>query len=112
MFEGESRRTARSKSVASWVLGAIPRCHLPDFIVKVDDRRLDLLVELAEVRGFRGEDAQCSAPDASPLIPTVTSRGKPQRRRAVVGSTPLLSGQGSAGGTCLGRSSLRSSRHS
>ena len=43
---------------APYLMGAIPRRYLPDFIVRVDDGRPDLLNLVVEVKGYRGEDAK------------------------------------------------------
>ncbi len=41
-----------------YLMGAMPRRYLPDFIVQVDDARPDPLNLVVEVKGFRGEDAK------------------------------------------------------
>ncbi len=38
--------------------GSNMRKYLPDFIVKIDDGRPDLLNLVVEIKGFRGEDAK------------------------------------------------------
>jgi type III restriction enzyme len=46
-----------------YLLGATPKKYLPDFIVRVDDRRGDddLLNLVVEIKGYRGEDAKDKA---------------------------------------------------
>jgi type III restriction enzyme len=39
-------------------LGATPKRYLPDFIVRIDDGRGDLLNLIVEIKGYRGEDAK------------------------------------------------------
>ena len=41
-----------------YLMGAIPRRYLPDFIVRIDDGRSDPLNLVVEIKGFRGEDAK------------------------------------------------------
>lgn len=38
--------------------GSIPRKYIPDFIVRVDDGKDDLLNLVVEIKGYRGEDAK------------------------------------------------------
>jgi type III restriction enzyme len=46
-----------------YLLGAMPKKYLPDFIVRVDDGRGDddLLNLIVEIKGYRGEDAKDKA---------------------------------------------------
>lgn len=41
-----------------YVMGAVPRKYLPDFIVQIDDGQPDPLNLIVEIKGFRGEDAK------------------------------------------------------
>ena len=41
-----------------YLLGSTPRIYVPDFILKVEDGRDDLLNLVVEIKGFRGEDAK------------------------------------------------------
>ena len=41
-----------------YLYGSIPRRYIPDFILKVDDGREDLLHLVVEIKGYRGEDAK------------------------------------------------------
>jgi len=41
-----------------YLMGAIPRKYIPDFIVQVDDGRDDPLNLVVEIKGYRGEDAK------------------------------------------------------
>ncbi|HLJ65043.1 MAG TPA: restriction endonuclease, partial [Stellaceae bacterium] len=41
-----------------YLVGAIPHRYLPDFILKIDDGRPDLLNLIVEVKGYRGENAK------------------------------------------------------
>ena len=42
---------------APYRYGSIPRTYIPDFILRVDDGRDDPLNFIAEIKGYRGEDA-------------------------------------------------------
>ena len=70
-WEGEFCRVAESHpGVKSYVknhnmgfevpylLGSTPRTYVPDFILKIDDGRDDLLNLVVEIKGYRGEDAK------------------------------------------------------
>ena len=41
-----------------YLFGSTPRTYVPDFILKVNDGREDLLNLVVEIKGFRGEDAK------------------------------------------------------
>lgn len=41
-----------------YLFGSTPRRYLPDFLVRVDDGREDLLNLVVEIKGYRGEDAK------------------------------------------------------
>ena len=41
--------------------GNIPHRYLPDFILRIDDGRPDLLNLIVEIKGFRGRDARIKA---------------------------------------------------
>lgn len=44
-----------------YLYGSTQRKYLPDFIVKIDDGRADLLNLIVEIKGYRGEDAKDKA---------------------------------------------------
>ncbi|PZO61198.1 MAG: restriction endonuclease [Phormidesmis priestleyi] len=44
-----------------YLYGSVQRKYLPDFIVRVDDGRDDLLNLIVEIKGYRGEDAKDKA---------------------------------------------------
>lgn len=44
-----------------YLYGSTQRKYLPDFIVRVDDGRDDLLNLIVEIKGYRGEDAKDKA---------------------------------------------------
>jgi len=44
-----------------YLYGSTQRKYLPDFIVKIDDGRTDLLNLIVEIKGYRGEDAKDKA---------------------------------------------------
>ena len=44
-----------------YLSGSTQRKYLPDFIVKIDDGKSDLLNLIVEIKGYRGEDAKDKA---------------------------------------------------
>jgi type III restriction enzyme len=56
--------------------GATPRRYIPDFIVRIDDRRDEPLNLILETKGFRGSDAQLKAETMKTLwVPGVNNLG-------------------------------------
>ncbi len=66
-----------------YLMGAVPRIYLPDFIVQIDDGRLtpdgtpDPLNLIVEIKGYRGEDAKDKANTMRAYwVPGVNNLGK------------------------------------
>lgn len=57
--------------------GSTPRKYIPDFVIRIDDGRPDPLNLIAEVKGFRGEDAKDKANTMRAYwVPGVNNLGK------------------------------------